>query len=104
MHYFDSRALLFRGQIVTKHLTAQDLAERWSKSAEWVTQQARRGQIPGAWKLGRHWRFDLQEIETYEQAQRTEVDPSVLNQGSDSIFALTPLSRKRQQNKKNHYK
>lgn len=93
--------MLSRGHVVNKHLTAQDLADRWSKSAGWVTEQARRGQIPGAWKLGRQWRFDTHEIEAYERAQRTEVDPSILEQRSGNIFALTPLARKRQLNKKN---
>lgn len=70
------------------HLTAQELADRWKKSAEWVTKQARAKQIPGAWKLGRQWRFDLEKITAYEQGQRT-----------DNIFALTPGSLARQQKK-----
>jgi hypothetical protein len=35
---------------MTKHLTAHDLADRWSRSPTWVTEQARQGRIPGAWK------------------------------------------------------
>ena len=71
------------------HFTAQELADRWKKRPEWVTEQARREQIPGAWKLGRHWRFNAEQIEAYEQGNRT-----------DNIFALTPGSRKKQQYKK----
>ena len=74
---------------MTTHLTAQELADRWRKDDVWVTEQARKGNIPGAWKLGRHWRFDQDQIEAYEQGHRT-----------DNIFALTPGSLKRQQNKK----
>ena len=73
---------------MTKHLTAQELAERWCKSTEWVTKQARKQQIPGAWKLGRQWRFNEELIESYEQGQRTT-----------NIFALTPGSQRRQQKK-----
>lgn len=67
---------------MAEHLTAQGLADRWQKSPEWVTEQARLGRIPGAWKLGRLWRFDKQQIEAYEQGQRT-----------DNIFALTPRAQ-----------
>lgn len=74
---------------MTTHFTAQSLADRWDKTAEWVTDQARKGNIPGAWKLGREWRFDPETIENYEQSQRT-----------DNIFALTPGSLRRQQQKR----
>lgn len=73
---------------MTEHLTAQGLADRWHKSPEWVTEQARLGQIPGAWKLGRLWRFNVTQIEAYEQGQRTT-----------NIFALTPAAQRRQQRK-----
>lgn len=68
---------------MAEHLTAQELALRWKKEPEWVTDQARRGNIPGAWKLGRLWRFDKEQIKAYEQGQRT-----------DNIFALTPRAQK----------
>lgn len=74
---------------MSDHLTAQGLADRWDKSAKWVTEQARQKQIPGAWKLGRQWRFNVEQIEAYEQSQRT-----------DNIFALTPGSRRKQQNRR----
>lgn len=71
------------------HLTAQQLANRWSKSAEWVREQAIADNIPGAWKLGRQWRFDLQQIEAYEISQRTT-----------RMFALAPKARKQQQQRR----
>lgn len=74
---------------MSEHLTAQGLAERWDKTPKWVREQARKKEIPGAWKLGRQWRFNVEQIEAYEQSQRT-----------DNIFRLTPGSRRRQQNKK----
>lgn len=70
------------------HLTSQGLADRWDKTPEGITEQARSGNIPGAWKLGRLWRFDLDQIKAYEQGQRT-----------DNIFALTPGSLQKQQRK-----
>lgn len=66
-------------------LTVEELAERWKRRPLWITRAARQGEIPGAWKLGHLWRFKLSDIEAYEQAQQNE-----------SIFALTPLSAKRQ--------
>lgn len=72
-----------------KHLTAQDLADRWSKSADWVREQAIADKIPGAWKLGRQWRFDLEKIEAFEIAQRTT-----------KAFQLAPKARKRQQQRR----
>lgn len=74
---------------MSEHLTVQGLADRWEKSPKWVREQARQNQIPGAWKLGRQWRFNVEQIEAYEQSQRT-----------DNIFRLTPGSRRRQQAKR----
>ena len=72
-----------------EHFTTQSLADRWDKTAVWITKQARKGNIPGAWKLGRQWRFHPDQIEAYEQGQRT-----------DNIFALTTGSKRKQQYKK----
>ena len=69
---------------MTTHFTTADLASRWRRAPEWITEQARAGYIPGAWKLGRQWRFDPKVIETYEQSQRT-----------DNVFALTTGAQRR---------
>ena len=67
-----------------EHLTAEELAERWKRRVPWVHEAARAGQIPGAWKAGRFWRFHLPSILEYEDASRNE-----------SIFALTDGSKSR---------
>lgn len=59
-------------------LSTEQLAERWQRRTQWVSQAAKHGEIPGAWKLGHYWRFSLAEIEAYE-----------LSQQSPSIFALS---------------
>lgn len=71
-----------------RSLTTEQLAERWQRRPQWVTQAAKRGEIPGAWKLGHLWRFRLLEITAYELAQQT------LN-----IFALSPGAAARQRNR-----
>ncbi|WP_312099858.1 hypothetical protein [Corynebacterium dentalis] len=60
-------------------LTTEQLADRWQRRPQWVTQAARTGAIPGAWKLGHLWRFHIPEIEAFETSQQ-----------SVSIFALAP--------------
>lgn len=70
-----------------RSLTVDQLAERWQRTPRWVTQAARTGAIPGAWKLGHLWRFRLAEIEAYELAQQTP-----------NIFALSPGAEARQRN------
>lgn len=60
-------------------LSTEQLADRWKRRPQWVTQAARTGVIPGAWKLGHLWRFYLPEIEAFETSQQ-----------STSIFALAP--------------
>ncbi|WP_407079904.1 helix-turn-helix domain-containing protein [Arthrobacter zhaoxinii] len=69
----------------SRSLTVQQLAERWQRRPEWVTQAARQGQIPGAWKLGHFWRFRLLELAAYEEAQQ-----------APNIFELSPgVARRR---------
>lgn len=72
-----------------QHLTVEDLAERWQKRPTWITQHARMGEIPGAWKLGHFWRFNVADIEAYELAQQ-----------SRSIFALSPGAQRRLDNQR----
>lgn len=69
---------------MTTHLSTDELADRWGRRPLWITQQARMGAIPGAWKLGHYWRFSLAEIEAYE-----------LSRQSRSIFALSAGAAKR---------
>lgn len=71
-----------------RSLTVLELAERWQRRPAWVTGAARRGEIPGAWKLGHLWRFSLAEIVAYEQSVQVE-----------SIFTLSRGSATRQQRK-----
>lgn len=88
-------------------LTVQQLAERWQRRPEWVTQAARQGEIPGAWKLGHLWRFRLREIEAYELSQQAEpavaaAGESVINvpvSDEANIFALAPGAAARLRNK-----
>ena len=73
---------------MSQSLTVEQLAERWQRRPQWITQAARTGAIPGAWKLGHVWRFRLLEIEAYELAQQTP-----------NIFALSPGAEARRRNK-----
>lgn len=54
---------------MTQLLTTAQVAARWQRPRDWVTQQAKAGAIPGAFRLGRLWRFPLNDIETYEHDQ-----------------------------------
>ena len=72
----------------TNSISTEQLAERWQRRTQWVSQAAKRGEIPGAWKLGHYWRFFLPEIEAYE-----------ISQQSPSIFALSPGAAARRRNK-----
>ena len=67
---------------MTEHLTVVELAERWKRRPEWVQQNARSF---FGFKIGREWRFDLTDIESYEDRRKT-ADP----------WAPTELSAKRQ--------
>ena len=62
-------------------LTVEQLADRWQRPPAWVRQHATQF---GGFKLGHHWRFDLADVERYEQ-RRKPADP----------LAITPLSAKR---------
>ncbi len=63
------------------HLTPETLGERWQRRPEWITQQAKAGLIPGAFKLGHLWRFPLEAIERFE-ARSTVADPLSMTVGS----------------------
>jgi excisionase family DNA binding protein len=49
-------------------LTAEQLAERWQVAAAHVYRLAREGRIPVV-KLGRYYRFRLDEIERFERGE-----------------------------------
>ncbi|WP_336707574.1 hypothetical protein [Oerskovia sp. USHLN155] len=74
-----------RAETPKQHLTVVELAERWKRRPEWVQQNARSF---FGFKIGREWRFDLTDIESYEN-RRKRVDP----------MAPTELSAKRQATK-----
>lgn len=74
-----------RTEGTTQHLTVAELAERWKRRPEWVQQNARSF---FGFKIGREWRFDLADIESYED-RRKWADP----------MAPTELSAKRQATK-----
>ncbi len=48
--------------IKTKNLTTQELAEALSMNTQYIRDLARWGKLPSK-KLGRQWRFDLDEVE-----------------------------------------
>ena len=83
-----------------RSLTVQQLAERWQRRPQWVTQAARQGKIPGAWKLGHLWRFRLEEIEAYERAQQAQQAPKGSpEKDQENVFALAPGAEARRQNR-----
>lgn len=73
---------------MTLSISTGELANRWARSERWIAQQAKAGDIPGAWKLGHLWRFRLSDIEAYEESQMA----------APSIFALRDLAQKRLSN------
>lgn len=82
-----------------RSLTVQQLAERWQRRPQWVTQAARAGEIPGAWKLGHLWRFRLAEIEAYEAGQVTSGKFTELDPDPEDIFALSLGAEVRRRNR-----
>lgn len=68
--------------IESKNLTSAQLAKELSLNPQYVRDLARLGLIP-AKKIGRHWRFDLAEVE--EQMRRNAaiaVQRSLINSNS----------------------
>lgn len=53
-------------ETMTRLLTADDLAERWSVSKAHVYYLTREGRIPSV-KLGRYYRYRLSSIEAWER-------------------------------------
>jgi excisionase family DNA binding protein len=48
-----------KGLALREVLTADELAERLKVSKSTVEEMARSGKLPGAFRIGKHWRFDL---------------------------------------------
>lgn len=56
-------------------LTPADVAERLTKSPQWVTTEARAGRLPGR-KVGRTWRFTEADIIAYLDRVATSGQPA----------------------------
>jgi len=54
-------------------LTADELAERWQVRAQHVYRLTREGAIPAV-KLGRYYRYRLDQIERFELGRTTDDD------------------------------
>ena len=54
--------------VATKHLTADDLAERWGKSRYVIYEMVKRHEVP-VLKIGRSVRFRVTDIEKWEAKQ-----------------------------------
>lgn len=55
-------------QAPSRLMTADDLADRWQVSAAQVYRLAREGRVP-ALRIGRYFRFKVEQIEAWEEAQ-----------------------------------
>ncbi len=56
-----TRVILENGQkfSLNEVLTAEELAKRFKLPISTVLEMARLGKLPGAFRVGKHWRFDL---------------------------------------------
>jgi excisionase family DNA binding protein len=45
-------------------LTPEELAERLKISRSTIEEMARSGKLPGSFRVGKHWRFDLDSLRT----------------------------------------
>ena len=45
--------------VLNEVLTAEELAVRFKVPVSTVEELARKGKLPGAFRVGKHWRFDL---------------------------------------------
>lgn len=64
---------------MTTRLTPLELAARWQRPVEWVRQHARDF---GGFKVGATWRFDLTDIELYENRHKA-ADPLRMTDGAE---------------------
>ena len=59
-------------------LTPDDLCEKLKLSRRTVYERSRKGEIPGAFKIGKHWRFRAGIVEQWIQEQiRTQTPAEV---------------------------
>lgn len=61
-----------RADLPDKLLTTVTMAELLDCSELAVRRKAERGQIPGAFKVGRHWRFDPRDVAAWLDSLREE--------------------------------
>lgn len=72
--------------MAAKRLTVAEVAARIDRPLDWVRAQAKVSAIP-AFRVGRQWRFDPDEIDAWERRQHNAYrDP----------MSMTDLSEKRQ--------
>jgi excisionase family DNA binding protein len=45
-------------------LTADEIAEKLKVPKSTIEEMARAGKLPGAFRVGKHWRFDLDSVQT----------------------------------------
>src|ERR1044071_2987340 len=45
--------------VLNEILTAEELAARFKVPVSTIEELARRGKIPGSFRVGKHWRFDV---------------------------------------------
>jgi excisionase family DNA binding protein len=48
--------------VLNEILTTEELAARFKIPVSTVEELARRGKLPGAFRVGKHWRFDLDSL------------------------------------------
>jgi excisionase family DNA binding protein len=56
---------------VSAILTAEQLAERWHVTTDWVYAKTRAGKLPKIPLPGRYYRFRLDVIEAFERGEQT---------------------------------
>lgn len=54
---------------MTRHLTVDDLAERWRTTPKAVHNQRHRGELPPAFRVGRRLLWPVEVIEAFELAR-----------------------------------
>jgi hypothetical protein len=54
---------------VARLLTAEQLAERWQVTPQWIYAKTRKGEIPKVPLPGRYYRYRLDVIEAFERGE-----------------------------------
>jgi excisionase family DNA binding protein len=50
--------------VLVEILTADELSDRFKVPVSTIEELARKGKLPGAFRVGKHWRFDLDLLRT----------------------------------------